>query len=400
MQLTPKQREYWLHANHRWNVKCGATRSGKTWLDYYLLPRRVRACRGRAGLVVLMGNTVGPLQRNVIEPMQSIYGPALVSSIRVDSTAMMFGQRVHCLGADNQKHVDRLRGASIQYCYGDEVATWNADVFNMLKSRLDREYSLFDGTCNPEGPRHWLKRFLDSDADIFQQSYALSDNPFLPASVRESIEREYAGTVWYRRYVLGLWTQAEGAVYDMWSDENLFDEAEWERLDTSGMRRYVACDYGTANPMVFLDAWDDGTTLRIANEYYYDSRARHRQKTDEQYADDFEKFVNKDRAVTVILDPSANSFRLSLRNRGYRVKSADNAVLDGIRVTSAMIRRRRLLARRDRVPNLLRELDGYVWDESAARMGEERPVKMNDHAMDAMRYLVKTVVNRRRMACQ
>ena len=225
MRFTPKQAEYWRDADHRWNVKCGATRSGKTWLDYYLLPRRVRDCRGRDGLIVLMGNTVGTLQRNVIEPMQAIYGPALVSGIRMDNTATLFGERVHCLGADNQKHVDRLRGASIQYCYGDEVTTWNPDVFNMLKSRLDREYSLFDGTCNPEGPRHWFKRFLDSDADIFQQRYTLGDNPFLPPRVRESIEREYAGSVWYRRYVLGLWTLAEGAIYDMWSEENLFSDA-------------------------------------------------------------------------------------------------------------------------------------------------------------------------------
>lgn len=218
MQLSAKQAEFWNAPFHRWCVKSGATRSGKTWLDYYLIPKRIRACAGREGLILLMGNTKGTLQRNIIEPMQALYGAELVSSIRSDNTARLFGAHVHCLGADTKKHVDRLRGASIQYCYGDEVATWSEDVFAMLKSRLDRPYSRFDGTCNPAHPGHWFKRFLDSDADIFQQTYALDDNPHLDPAVRAALKREYAGTVDFDRYVLGRWVAAEGAIYRQFAD--------------------------------------------------------------------------------------------------------------------------------------------------------------------------------------
>lgn len=213
MGFTAKQREFLDNANHRWNIKEGATRSGKTYLDYFVIPKRIRSVAGREGLVVILGNTKGTLQRNIIEPLQDMYGSALVSSIRSDNTAMLFGERCYCLGADKANQVDRIRGASIKYCYGDEVATWHEDVFTMLKSRLDKPYSKFDGTLNPENPHHWFKKFLESDADIYCQSYTIDDNPTLDPDFVTNLKSEYAGTVYYDRYILGRWKAAEGTIY-------------------------------------------------------------------------------------------------------------------------------------------------------------------------------------------
>ena len=218
MQLSNKQKQFWNAPFHRWNIKHGATRTGKTYLDYFMIPRRIRERAGREGLVVLIGNTRGTLQRNVIDPMIELYGTALVSPIRADNTARMFGEKVYCLGADSKKHVDRLRGTSIKYCYGDEIVTWEQEVFEMLKSRLDKEYSCFDGTCNPKDPDHWFKKFLDSGADIFQQAYCLDDNPFLPQNVREALKAEHRG-VFYDRYILGLWTVAEGLIFPYFAED-------------------------------------------------------------------------------------------------------------------------------------------------------------------------------------
>ena len=236
LDFTPKQKEYWNNCNHRWNVKGGATRSGKTFLDYYLIPKRIRAVSGKDGLYVILGNTKSTLQRNIIEPLQNIWGTELVSDIKADNTAIMFGEKVHCIGADKINQVNRLRGSSIKYCYGDEVVTWHEDVFNMLKSRLDKSYSRFDGTCNPESPRHWFKEFLDSDADIFYQQYTLYDNPFNPPEFVKALEIEYGGTVYFDRYVLGLWKRAEGVVFPDFADntdnylvqkENLPKQFKW-----------------------------------------------------------------------------------------------------------------------------------------------------------------------------
>lgn len=218
MQLSNKQKEFWRTRGHRWNIKYGATRSGKSYLDYFVIPRSLRERAGKEGLSVLMGNTRGTLQRNIIEPMQAIFGEALVSSIRSDNTAILFGERVHCLGADNKKHVDRLRGTSIKYCYGDEVVTWEQEVFEMLKSRLDKSYSRFDGTCNPKDPAHWFKKFLDSGADIFAQQYGLDDNPFLDPGVKAALKQEHSG-VFYRRYILGEWCTAEGLVFPDFAED-------------------------------------------------------------------------------------------------------------------------------------------------------------------------------------
>ena len=219
MQLSLKQKEYWNNSSSRWNVKSGATRSGKTYLDYYLIPKRIRAVSGKEGLVVILGNTKGTLQRNIIEPLQNIWGMSLVSDIRSDNTAMLFGEKCYCLGADKINQVNRIRGSSIKYCYGDEVVTWHEDVFSMLKSRLDKPYSKFDGTCNPDNPNHWFYKFLQSDADIYKQDYTIDDNPYLAKEFVENLKREYFGTVYYDRYVLGLWVAAEGAVYRLFADD-------------------------------------------------------------------------------------------------------------------------------------------------------------------------------------
>ena len=218
MPFTSKQNQYFRAANHRWHVKAGATRSGKTYMDYYLIPKRIRAVAGRDGLTVILGNTKGTLQRNIIEPLQKIWGGSFVSPIRSDNTATLFGEKCYCLGADKVSQVDRLRGSSIKYCYGDEVVTWNESVFDMLKSRLDKPYSKFDGTCNPENKSHWFKQFLDSDADIYLQNYCIDDNPFLEPDFVENLKKEYFGTVYYDRYINGLWVNAEGLIYRAFAD--------------------------------------------------------------------------------------------------------------------------------------------------------------------------------------
>ena len=216
--FSPMQRAFWRECKHRWNVKTGATRSGKTYQDYYLIPKRLLAAEGKEGLNVILGNTRETIRRNILLPMQTMYGVEYVGNLRADNSCEMFGQKVFCLGADNVNRVDKVRGSSIKYCYGDEITTWHPDVFDMLKSRLDKPYSVFDGTCNPAGPRHWFKQFLESDADIYQQAYTIDDNPFLDPVFVENLKKEYNGTILYDRYILGLWVAAEGVIYRLFAD--------------------------------------------------------------------------------------------------------------------------------------------------------------------------------------
>lgn len=264
--LSVKQREFLDNANRRWNIKYGATRSGKTYLDYYVIPKRIRNITGKQGLIVILGNTKGTLQRNVIEPLQDIWGTKLVSDIKSDNTAFLFGEKCYCLGADNIKHVNKIRGASFKYCYGDEVATWNQEVFEMLKSRLDKSYSKFDGTCNPEGPSHWFKQFLDGNADIYQQKYTLYDNPFLDKEVLHNLETEYKGTVFFDRFILGDWKAAEGTIYMLFADKT--QDFLTDRVKEDLAIVTIGVDYGAGKSKIKFVA--SGITYNFRNVYVLD----------------------------------------------------------------------------------------------------------------------------------
>lgn len=397
LTLTDKQREYWREANARWNLKVGATRSGKTFVDYFMIPRRILERRDESGLVVILGNTRETVRRNIIIPMQEIYGAKRVANIRSDNCCYMFGEKVFCLGADNINHVDRIRGMSIKYCYGDEVATWHPDVFAMLKSRLDKPCSCFDGALNPQNPNHWLKEFLDSDADIYTQHYTIYDNPFLPEEFVENLRKEYAGTVYEKRYIWGEWALAEGLIYPMYEDA-IADTPEWK----NERRTYcLSIDYGTMNAFAAI-LWElHGGIWYGARGYYYSGRDTGIQKTDEEYAqaldkmledvaeyyDNLAKETGLRQKLETIIDPSAASFIALLNKRPlYKVRRADNAVLDGIRETATALSMGKIKISPD-IKEWVEEASGYVWEDTD---GEDRPIKVNDHHMDNMRYFVKT----------
>lgn len=386
MLLSPKQIEFVKYGTHRWNFKGGATRSGKTYLDFrWIIPIRIRERIGKDGLAVILGVTKSTIERNVLEPMRNLYGDMLVGTISSDNTAWIFGEKCYCLGAEKVSQVSKIRGASIKYCYGDEVADWSEEVFALLKSRLDKEYSCFDGTFNPQYPDHWLKKFLDSNADIFSQTYTIDDNPFLPESFKENLKKEYEGTVYYDRYILGLWVRAEGLVYPMFGDGCITQEIP----DTGDY--YISIDYGTLNPFS-AGLWCVGKkcAVRIA-EIYYSGREEKKQKTDEEYCDMVERLAGDKPIRAVVVDPSAASFIEALRRRsGVKVRHADNDVLNGIRTTSDFLRDGRIKIHAG-CKDTIREFGLYRWDEKAE---SDRVVKENDHAMDEIRYMVMTVLKK------
>lgn len=220
MQLTDKQNEYIRNATHRWNIKTGAVRSGKSYVDTaYTIPARIRERIGKPGLIVIFGVSRDTIERNVLQPMREIYGQGLVGTINNRNMAWICGENTYCLGAEKVSQVAKVQGSSIKYAYGDEVAKWNREVFEMLKSRLDKPYSCFDGACNPENPTHWLKEFIDSDVDIYVQKYEIFDNIYLPKEYVENLCKEYEGTVYYDRLIKGMWKRAEGAIYRMFADD-------------------------------------------------------------------------------------------------------------------------------------------------------------------------------------
>ena len=222
---SPKQDEFIRNATHRYNIKVGARRCGKTYLDnLWTIPTRILERSGKDGLYVILGVSKGTIERNVLQPLRQIYGKNMVGTINSNNIAKLFGEEVYCLGAEKISQVSKIQGTSIKYCYGDEVAKWNQEVFIMVQGSLDKPYSMFDGALNPENQSHWLKKdFLDKieekGLDVYVQHYTIFDNPFLSKEFVDNLCKEYEGTVFYDRLILGLWKNAEGIIYKQFADD-------------------------------------------------------------------------------------------------------------------------------------------------------------------------------------
>jgi len=389
MHLSKKQNEYIRNANRRWNLKVGAVRSGKSFVDVcHMIPYRLRSLKDESGLNLIIGVSKSTIERNVLQPMRELYTEEVVKSINSQNIAYVCGVPVYCLGAEKVSQVAKIQGMSVKYCYGDEIAKWNPEVFHMLQSRLDKAYSRFDGACNPEYPGHWLKEFIDNpDIDSYVQKYVIFDNPFLPKQFVDNLCKEYEGTVYYGRYILGEWTLAEGLIYPMYEDAITEPPAD-ETPDEYRM----SVDYGTQNAFAAI-MWAHYPKSRIwwaVDEYYYSGRDTGIQKTDEEYAEDLDRFIGKyvKGRLKTYIDPSAASFITLLQKREgrYRVLKADNAVADGIRETATALKTG-IIKIAPLLTNWKKEAQGYVWDDKAA---EDRPIKADDHLMDSMRYFVKS----------
>ena len=375
MIFSRKQNEYILKANSRWNLKVGAVRSGKSYVDVaHIIPERLRAVSDKAGLNVILGVSKETIERNVLQPMREIYTSELIGTINNRNIAFVCGVPVYCLGAEKVSQVAKIQGSSI---------------------------SKFDGACNPEYPGHWLKKFIDrDDIDKYVQRYTIFDNPFLPKSTIRNLCKEYAGTVYYERYIRGAWALAEGLIFPMYEEAIIdtipeVDPDEW----------CLSIDYGTMNAFAGILWARYGDVWIGTYEYYYSGRTEGQQKTDEDYINDLVDFCQpvkeweyrqqvKGRlfgqyVLDVIVDPSAASFIEAARRVSlFNVIHADNNVLDGIRLTASAMKNGKIKIA-SRMQNWHDEAQGYVWDEKAA---EDTPVKINDHLMDSTRYFVKTVV--------
>lgn len=388
IELSPKQIEYIRNANSRWNVKIGATQCGKTFIDVrYIIPKRITEGSGKNGLNVILGVSKETIERNVLEPMRDIWGERMISEINSRNFAILFGEKVYCLGDEKASQVSKLRGAKIKYLYIDEIVDMNEEVFQLAKSRLSLPYSMCDAAGNPSYPSHFVKKFIDMAAggvDVYCQHWTLYDNPFLSQTYVKSMEAEYAGTVYFDRYVLGRWCKAEGLIYPM------YQKAIEEVPNTPLEDICVSLDYGTYNAFAAIVWEKHGGIWYGAKEYYYSGRAQGVQKTDEEYGDDLDGFTEEYRdfksRIDTIIDPSAASFITLLRKKDrYRVLPAINNVENGIRDTATALYKG-LVKVSPKCKNWKTEIEGYVWDDKV----EDRPVKENDHAMDAMRYFVES----------
>lgn len=367
----------------------------------------------------MCGKTVGSFRRNVwnwLRPVLHARGYE-IQEFRTSNTIIVNNGRVtnyfYIFGGRDESSQDLIQGMTLAGLYCDEVALMPESFVNQATGRCSVKGAKMWFNCNPESPMHWfLKNWIEKkdEKKMLHLHFTMDDNPSLSDIVRERYKTTYTG-VFYQRFILGLWVMAQGAIYkDAWSDELYFDKEQLDLIYKNPRlyRRYISIDYGTVNPMAFLDIWDDGDTVWVCREYYWNSRAEGgKEKDNSQYGDDLIEFIKfSDYAPTaVIVDPSAASFKIEMRNRGLRAKetvdtiNADNSVIEGIRNVNRLLTRRKIRIYKDACPNLIKEMQSYAWDEKAIQNGgKERPIKVNDHACDALRYYCQTIIRPRRLA--
>lgn len=383
------------------NILEGSVRSGKTvamipkWIAYIMT--------GPPGLLLMTGVSKDTVYDNVLSDLFDTLGEGHYRYNRQSGDLLitwsdrgtMCQRRIKVVGAKDEGSEKFIRGKTLAGAYCDELTLMPEKFFKQLLNRLSISGAKLYATTNPDAPFHYLyTEYITDEAKLSSglvnvTHFELDDNPNLSQEYKDNIRSSYSG-MWFARMILGRWVMAEGLIYDMFGEQTLFDDKDFNLTMRSRCRRYIAVDYGTTNPCVFLDILDDGETILVWSEYYWDSRKTQRQKTDGEYLADLEKFVGEEYPDVIIIDPSAASFKLVVQGK-FRVQDADNEVNDGIRMTGMLMNRGKLKIHR-RCKNLIAELQGYIWDEQAAKRGEEKPVKFADHGCDALRYYVKTRV--------
>lgn len=372
----------------------GAVRSGKTSVMSLSFFRwAMLTFTGQA--FAFCGKSVGAVERNIVTPLLAVKWVRTRFSVKYNRGDHVLiardgnrENRFYLFGGKDESSYTLIQGITLAGVLLDEVALMPRSFVEQALARCSVSGAKMWFNCNPENPLHWFRQewiLKAQEHNALHLHFLMNDNPGLDDATRQRYRNMYSG-VFYQRYILGQWVMSEGLIYDMFDlTENVYKQAPVGALYSS--TRYIACDYGTTNPCVFLDIYDDGETIRVDREYRWDSRKERRQKTDQEYADDFMEFMGKD-WCTVLVDPSAASFIVALRQRGAYIREADNDVSDGIRRTGTLFARRRLLVNEANCMGLIDELGTYMWDDKAAMRGEEKPVKQQDHGPDALRYFV------------
>jgi PBSX family phage terminase large subunit len=410
--LGEKQGRSIREATQRVNLWEGSIRSGKTiaslirWLLFV-------AIAPRGGELVIIGRTRDSAWRNIVAPLQdpSITGPAArhIVGNHGAPTVSILGRRVFIMGASDAKAEKVLRGLTVAGAYVDEVTTIPEEFFTQLLGRMSVPGARLFGTTNPDNPAHWLKRkYLDRITDLpgwRSWHFTIDDNPGLTEQYKASIRAEFTG-LWYRRFILGEWVAAEGAIYSMW--DPTAHVIPWASLPPMQRLLAVGVDYGTTNATagLLLGLSDERnhrgqpeSRLYLVDEWRHDPALTNVRLTDAQLSAGLRDWMggahmppgaNQPRIEWTVVDPAAASFKVQLHADGLtNVSDADNDVAYGIRTVASLLGSGQMLVS-DRCQGFIREAPGYAWDDKATAKGEDKPVKVADHSLDAGRYAVTT----------
>lgn len=397
VRVTKRQRVSLRNSAARINFQEGSIRAGKTTAQLILAIEQM--VDAPPGPIALVGRTERTLVRNFLRPLQEMIGAGNIHLNRGEGEARILGRLCYLYGASSEAAVDKVLGSTLAGAIGDQIELWPESFTRALLDRMSLPGARLHATLNPQHPTHYLKTdFIDEadNLDMNVEHYTLDDAPFLPRDYVAAIKREHAPvtSMHYRRYILGLWVRAQGAIWEI--DRERHFRGVWRRQPVD--ETWIAIDYGTANPFVALALRFQQQQQRIvvSHEWRWDSRREGKQLSDPEYADALERWIKKHELEPegFIVDPSAASFRALMRKRGHRVRKAKNDVDDGLRYVSSLLAPTPAMVVFDEsleASRTIAEIDGYTWkDNRGDSKAKDEPVKADDHGPDALRYGVAT----------
>jgi len=395
MKWSPKQKRFIKESTALINIAHGSVRSGKTYSSLMRWAKHV--IEAPDDKLYMIGHSQESIYENAVKPFMDDLFRGYCTWYPGKHVLNFSGKDIKCIGAKDQGSVRRITGNTHTGSYVDEMTLIPQNFIDMLTTRLStpdpkdpgKVYSKLFATTNPSSPYHNVKQMIDraDGKNVFELHFTLEDNPFLEEDYLNLIKSIHTG-LFYRRNVLGEWVMAEGAIYDFFDKKyHVVDEPP-----TAAQFYIAGIDYGTSNPLCCLLIGFNPNirpALWVEKEYYYDPKAMGRQQTDGQFADQIQRFLEPYNVRVIYLDPSAQSMEVELRQRQMRVKQADNDVLNGIRTVSNFLGSGDLVIC-NQAQNLIREIEGYVWDSKKIEKGEDVPLKVRDHAVDTLRYCLFT----------
>jgi PBSX family phage terminase large subunit len=309
------------------------------------------------------------------------------------------GIRVYVFGASDVKAEKVIRGLTVRGAYVDELTVIPEEFFTQLLGRMSAPGAKLFGTTNPDNPAHWLKtKFLDRIKELPDWTawhFGLDDNPALTDEYKASVRREFTG-LWYRRFILGEWCVAEGAVYDMWDPDK--HVVPWQELPPMRRLISVGIDYGTQHSTVaILLGLGYDRKLYLIDELVIDPALSQVRQNDGKQSAAIKAWLAQDhlpepcglKPEWIIADQAGASLRVQLADDGVVTQAAEKSVTYGLS-TMAWLLGEGYLKVSDRCARFINEAPGYSWDPKATLKGEDKPVKSNDDALDAGRYAVVT----------
>lgn len=386
LPLSPKQVQFIVESNRKWNLAHGSVRTGKTVGTLFRFLQACHECPDSQ--IFMVGHSSETIYQNAIRllletPEFEIFRP--FCTWYAGKRQLKFRDKsIQTLGAKDEGAIGAFQGKTFSLVYCDEMTLYPESIIDMIDTRLSKPHSMGFASMNPTHPDHKIKKWIDKaelgDKNYYELHFTLDDNPFITEEYKSRIRESLSG-VFYKRNYLGLWCLAEGAIFDF------FDHGVHvlERPPCAADYWIAGIDYGTVNPFACLligvstgRMTQTGKRMWVEKEYYWNPKETGRQKTNSEYAEDIAAFLEPYGVKHVYIDPSAEAFQLELKRKGIHATHANNNVEFGIqRMTDEM--KSGNLSIISSCKNTIREISGFVWDPKMADRGYDEPLKKDDH---------------------